>query len=102
MTETFKLVNGKWTIDKDPQAELDYYAGFREWLDLVGDTVASHSITKVVGVTVMSSGLVNASKDVAIWTKLGTKGKPASVTVKIVTVGGRTDERTLHFNIVDR
>jgi hypothetical protein len=102
VTETFKLVLGKPTIDKDPQAELDYFAGFREWLDFVSDTILSHTITKTVGVTVMSSGIVNASKDVAIWASGGTKGKPAYVTVKITTVAGRKDERTLYFNIVDR
>lgn len=102
MTQTFKLVGDKWTIDKDPQATLDYTAGFREWLDFVSDTIQSHSVTKTVGVTVASSGVVNAAKDVLLWLSGGTKGKPAYVTVEILTVGGRRDQRTLHFNVVDR
>ena len=102
MTQTFIDVLGKPTIDKDPQAVLDYAAGFTDWLNAISDTILSHTVPKIVGVTVSSSGVVNASKDVLLWVSGGTKGKPASVTVRIVTVGGRTDERTLFFNVADR
>lgn len=97
--ETFTVVAGKPTINKDPQAVLDYVVDFAQWLDALPDTLASHSVT-VSGVTLDDSDIVG--KTVVMWISGGTVGTAASATVRITTAGGRTDERTVYFKIKQR
>jgi hypothetical protein len=101
MTETYVTVAGKPTIIKDPNAVLDYTFNFTDWLATVGDTITSVTFPNTVGVTVAGSGIVAGAK-VAVWVSGGTAGSPASVTARIVTVGGRTDDRTIYFKIKER
>lgn len=97
MTQVFKSIAGKPTIERDPNDVLDYYARFTNWLD-VGDTITSHTVVDVVGgVTVVSSDV--SAGDVRVWVSGGTIGTPASCTVRIVTSGGRTKDQTLHFKV---
>lgn len=98
--ETFVTIAGRPTIDKDPNAVLDYAPDFTDWLDLITDTIASHTATAAGGVVVDSSSVVG--KTVVVWVSGGTVGTPASVTVRITTVGGRIDDRTIYFRIRER
>lgn len=93
----FTLAAGKPTIDKDPNAELDYNVRFTAWLDAVADTIASHTVS-VVGVTLLSSTVVG-NKVVVLWLGGGVVGEPASATVRIITVAGRKEDRTVYFKI---
>ena len=99
--ETFTTVAGKPTINKDPNAVLDYTFDFTDWLATASDSIASASFPVTVGVVVNSSGVV-AGKRVTAWISGGTVWSPASVTVRVVTSGGRTDERTINFKITER
>jgi hypothetical protein len=101
MSDTsFVLRAGKPTIEKDPNARLDYTADFTKWLDAMTDALQSHVVTNVVGVTVDSSLIVG--KTVVVWVTGGTVGSAGSVTVRVTTVGGRTDDRTMYFKIKER
>lgn len=93
----FTLAAGKPTIDKDPNAELDYNVRFTAWLDAVTDTIVSHTVN-VIGVTLLSSTVVG-NKVVVLWLSGGTVGQPASATVRITTAAGRKEDRTVYFKI---
>jgi hypothetical protein len=106
MSDTeFTLAAGKPTIDKDPNAELDYNVRFTKWLDLVGDTISlapgDAPVITTVGVTLLSSAIVGG-KVVVLWLGGGTVGQPASATVRIKTVAGRIDDRTVYFKVKQR
>lgn len=101
MSETFVLSVGKPTINKDPNAILDYTFDFTDWLAAVSDTISSVTFPAVVGVTVAGSA-ITAGKKVVAWVSGGTVGLPASLTARIVTTGGRTDDRTIYFKIKER
>ena len=98
--ETFVLIAGKPTIEKDPDAMLDYTIDFTDWLDLISDAIATHTTTATGGITVQSSSIVG--KNVVVWVSGGTVGTPASVTARITTASGRIDDRTVHFRIRER
>jgi hypothetical protein len=101
MTETFVLLAGKPTIVKDPNSRLDYTLDFSDWLPKPVDTIASVSFPDTVGVTVDSSSIVEDSK-VVVWVTGGVVAAPASVTVRVVTVAGRIEDRTIYFRIKER
>lgn len=77
---------------KDPDAELDYYADWTDWL-LDGDAIATSSWTVPTGITSVSE----SNDDTAAMIKLsgGLLGKDYRVTNHIVTDTGLEDDRTL-------
>lgn len=95
----FTFSAGKWTIDRDPNAVLDYKVDLTEWLDAQSDSLvtAVEVAAKTVGVTVDSVTIVG--KTIVMWISGGTVGEPASATTRFTTAGGRTDDRTLFFKI---
>ena len=99
MTTTFTLIAGKPTIDKDPDAVLDYTLDFSAWCAAMADTIISHTVA-VIGVVRNSS--TNTTLAVTLWMSGGTVGQPASATVRVVTAAGRTDDRTVYFRIRQR
>jgi hypothetical protein len=86
-------------IDKDPDAVLDYTVDWTAWLADVSDSISDHTETGN-GVTVDTSS--NTSNTVTAWVSGGVVGQTPSVTVHIVTAGGRQDDRTIYFNIKER
>lgn len=116
MIDQFTAVLGIPTIDKTPQAILDYPINFADWLAYRGDgdAIASFTVTGQVGVTVDAarSHIADAytkasltlvpSGAVVLWVSGGIVGQPATVTVQITTTQQRTDVRTLGFNLVNR
>jgi hypothetical protein len=86
---------------KDPDALLDYVWGWGKWLD-DGDTIISHTVTASPGLTVDSSSTNADGKSVTVWLRGGVLGQSYEVTVHIVTVGGREDDRTRTFLIRNR
>ena len=105
-TETFDLSNpDKPTIPKDAQAVLDYTWNWTEWLDLIADTILSHTVTPVApafGVVKDSSTPDVTNKKITAVLSGGTAQKKVQVTCHIVTVGGRTDDRSIYLKIRER
>lgn len=96
---TFRTVAGWPTIDKDPDATLDYAWDWSAWLAEAGDTIASHSVTGsgiAIGATSAASGVVTAR------ISGGTAGATVLVTCSITTAGGQIDNRTIALQIVQR
>lgn len=75
---------------KDPDAVLDYVWDWDAWLG--SDTISSHSIIAESGITVDSSSTTTTV--VTAWLSGGTVNTDYNVVCRIVTAGGRTDDRT--------
>jgi hypothetical protein len=86
---------------KDPNATLDYPINFATWLSDITDTYASHSVINLTG-GITNPSSTQASGIITVWIAGGTAGETASFTVRIVTTGGRTDDRTFYLKIVER
>lgn len=100
MTTTFVVNSYGWpVIDKDPDAVLDYTLDWVDWLSDVSDTISSATVT-VNGITKDSQ--TNDTTKVTAWLSGGSVGQMPSATYRIVTAGGRTDERSIYFNIKQR
>lgn len=84
---------------KDPDAVLDYEIDWTEWLD--GDAIQTatwHDPTD--GLTVVRSSTTNTVS--TVWLSGGTVGATAKVTCRVVTNGGRTEDRTLSLWVTQR
>ncbi len=87
---------------KDPDAVLDYVWDWTSWLG-GDDSITAHTVTTPAvddGVTIDSS-TVDGGK-VTVWLSGGTARQAYDVTCRIVTAGGRTDERTSRFRVQER
>lgn len=84
---------------KDPSAELDYSVDWVTWL--AGDTIANSSWT-VSATSLVIITDVNTTTSATVWLSGGVAGKRYLVTNTIITVGGRTDQRTLIINGTDK
>lgn len=76
---------------KDPQSVLDYTLDWSDWLG--SDTISQSTFTVPSGITKDSDSFDDTTA--TIWLSSGTLGKKYTITNKIVTNGGRTDERSL-------
>lgn len=85
---------------KDPNAVLDYPISFAAWLADISDTYQSHTVTVTGGLVLDSSA--QAAGVITPVLSGGTLGETASFTIRIVTTGGRTDDRTFYLKIVER
>ena len=98
----FVLIDSKWVIEKDSTAELDYYWHLASLIP-TGDSIASISVAVTGGLVVMSSDFDSLTSIVTVWLKAGSKSRNyASCTVTYTTVGGRKDDRTAYFKIVEK
>lgn len=100
MEDSFVVIAGKPTITKDPNAVLDYYLDFTNWVP-AGDTI-NVITTTATGITVDSSAVTGAGKFIQLWCSAGAAGTLANVIVRVTTVGGRTDDRTVYFKMKQR
>ncbi len=83
----------------DPDAVLDFRWDWSSWL-VDGDTITSHELLPT-GITVDSSS--QTSTTVTAWLSDPDPGKTtASVTCRITTAQGRTDDRTLSLYLQHR
>ena len=78
---------------KDPDSQKDYGFDWDEWLAEVDDTIQSSVWIVAPGITKLSES--NTTTGTTIWLGGGTVGTAYIVTNRIVTVGGRTDDRSL-------
>lgn len=102
-TENFVIDSrGRATMNKDPNSVLDYSWDWTEWLaaTLDGDTITSHTITVAGGLVVNSSS--HDQHIVTAFLSAGTLGLRATATCRVVTVNGRTEDRTIYLYIRER
>ncbi len=83
---------------KDPNATLDYIVN---WLPYLGvDTIASDTWTVPSGITSVLE--TNTTTTSTIWLSGGTLDTKYALTNRVVTAGGRTDERTIYVKVKER
>lgn len=88
------------TFKKDPDAVLDYTFDWGPYLTPIADTIASVTWVLPVGLTKISQS--NAPLTATAFIGGGTAGESLTLTCRIVTAGGRTDDRSVVLKIVDR
>ena len=87
-------------FEKDPQAVLDFVVDWSQWLGTDTIATATWSDPAPAGITIVTSTKTNT--ECTVWLSGGTVDQVYSLTNKIVTVGGRTDERTIEIVIKNR
>lgn len=85
---------------KDPNAILDYTFDWAPYLTPIADTIASVQFTTSTGLTKTSQS--NTATAATAFVSGGVVGKTEKLTCRIVTAGGRTDERTIDLKILER
>lgn len=101
MTDTYDTTNpAKPTIGKDPDATLDYSWDWSAWLLPLVDTLDSFEIVLSAGLTLVSSSMKTGV--VTAFLAGGVVGETASATCRVVTTGGRVDDRSIYLKIKDR
>lgn len=87
------------TFEKDPDSVLDYAFDWSDWLS-ASEEITGSDIISSPGITVDSSS--NTSEVVTVWLSGGTAGQPYTVTNRITTNQGRTDDRTMTIRVLER
>ena len=85
---------------KDPQAVLDYTIDWTKWLDEVGETIATRTWIVPTGLTKVTE--TNTTKLATVWLSGGTVETNYTVTNRITTVAGRTDDRSITIRVKER
>jgi len=84
-------------FDKDPSAVLDYQIDWTDWLALTppgtADTISTSTWTVPTGITKASDSKTTVKT--TVWVSGGTAGQQYELVNRIVTVAGRTAERTI-------
>lgn len=103
LIETYSLdERGRRVIPKDPDAALDYSTNWTDWLAYQGDTRANEDVYAAPGASVTVDSVIASGGVITAMISGGTPYLLEPVTFKIVTAGGRTDERTIYLNIMPR
>lgn len=87
------------TWEKDPSAVLDWAFNWTNWLS-AAETISTATVTVQGGLTKDSQSV--AAGVVTVWLSGGTLGDLYTVTCRITTNQGRTDERTIGIRMTDR
>ena len=85
---------------KDPEAVLDYTLDWTKWLDEAGDIIATSTWIVPTGLTKVTE--TNTTKLATVWLSGGTAGTNYTVTNRITTVAGRTDDRSITIRVQER
>ena len=88
------------TFTKDPDAVLDYSVDWLLWL--AGDQISSSEWILEQGATIEKITDTFTTSRTVVWLSGGDKGITYLVTNRIVTAGGRTDDRTISVKVEDR
>ena len=88
------------TFTKDPDAVLDYSVDWLLWL--AGDEISSSEWLLEEGAVLEQVVASNTATKTTVWLRGGLAGTTYLVTNRIVTAGGRTDDRTISVKIEDR
>ena len=87
------------TFIKDPDAVLDYSVDWSKWL--AGDQIEM-SAWFVSDPALEATGDSNTTTRATIWLTGGVAGQSYTVTNRILTSGGRTDDRSFTIQVQDR
>lgn len=82
-------------FEKDPDAVLDYQINWATWLDT--DTISASTWTVPTGITKASD--TRTTTTATIWLSGGTADTDYRLVNKIVTAGGRTEERSIWIKV---
>ena len=85
-------------IAKDPNATLDYIFDWSSWL-AEDDEINAYDVT-VSGVDLVRTQQLTGQ--IVVWLSGGSVGQTAIARCQVTTVAGRTDDRTIRLNIVER
>ena len=88
------------TFTKDPDAVLDYSVDWSAWL--AGDEISSSEWLLDQGAEIEKVTDTMTATTTTIWLRGGDAGTTYLVTNRIVTAGGRTDDRTITVKVEDR
>jgi len=86
------------TFTKDPNAVLDYSIDWTRWL--AGDQIATSVWLVATGLTKVADS--RAGSLATVWLSGGTAGQSYTVTNRITTAGGRTEDRSFVMKIEER
>ena len=86
------------TIPKDPDATLDYGRDWSDWLN--GDVITASQWTVPAGLTQETSSFTDTTT--TVWLSGGTDGQTYTITNRIHTELGRTDERSMIIDVDER
>ena len=86
------------TFTKDPNAVLDYSIDWTRWL--AGDQIAASEWMVPSGLTNMADSKTATSA--TAWLSGGTVGQSYTVTNRITTAAGRTEDRSFTIRIEER
>lgn len=89
-------------IPKAENALLDYPFKWTRWLTAVSDTIASATVIISPTSELTIENLNYTDNIVTVWLSGGMLNKTYKVLCKIVTVGGREDERTMRVKVISR
>ena len=88
------------TFTKDPDAVLDYSVDWSLWL--AGDQIASSEWLLEGGALIEKVTHSHTATKATVWLRGGQAGSTYLVTNRIVTVAGRTDDRSISVRVEDR
>ena len=88
------------TYTKDPDAVLDYSVDWTLWL--AGDQIATSQWILEPDTDLVAAADTNTTTKATVWLSGGVAGTTYLATNRIVTVGGRTDDRTISVKVEDR
>lgn len=83
---------------KDPDAVLDYGFDWSAWLGT--DTISTSSWDVPTGLTEGANGL--STQSTSVWISGGSVGRTYTVTNRVVTAAGRTDDRSFLLYIAEK
>jgi hypothetical protein len=83
------------TYIKDPDANLDYFIDWTPWLG--ADTIVSATWIVPTGIT--KTAQTNTTTGATVWLSGGTMNYSYTVTCRVVTAGGRTDDRSFTVQV---
>jgi hypothetical protein len=83
------------TFTKDPNAVLDYTIDWTRWL--AGDHIATSEWLVPTGLTKVAD--TKAASSATVWLSGGTAGQSYTVTNRVTTTGGRTEDRSFTIRV---
>ena len=88
------------TYIKDPDAVLDYSVDWSLWL--AGDVIATSEWILAPDTDLEAAVDTKTASKATVWLRGGVAGTTYLATNRIVTAGGRTDDRTISIKVQDR
>jgi hypothetical protein len=88
------------TYTKDPDAVLDYSVDWTLWL--AGDLIATSQWILEPAADLEAAVDTNTTTKATVWLRGGVAGTTYLATNRIVTLGGRTDDRTISIKVENR